>query len=106
MIRPVVHRRPHPQRVLQLAVAPFHHAVAAGVESGGSDVLDMQPVAQRLPDRRCELGAAVGGDDPRHPKAADPAGDQSIRYSRRLHVLDWNGFHPSCRPINDGEGGT
>jgi hypothetical protein len=103
MIRPVVRRRPRPQRVLQLAVAPFHHAVAAGVEGGGSDVLDMQPAAQSLPDRRCELGAAVGGDDRRHPEAADPAGDQSVRYSRCLHVLDRNGFHPSCRLINDGE---
>ncbi len=48
MIRPVVRRRPRPQRVLQLAVAPLHHAVAAGVEGSGSDVLDLQPAARRL----------------------------------------------------------
>jgi hypothetical protein len=103
MIWPVIRCRTHPQRVFQLAVAPLHHPIAAWVKSCSDDVLDMQPLAQRLPDRRRELGAAVGGDDRRHPKAADPAGDQGVRYRCRLHVLDRNGFHPSGRQVNDGE---
>jgi hypothetical protein len=103
MIWPVIRRRPRPQRVFQLAVAPLHHPIATWVKSSGGDVLDVQPLAQRLPDRRRVLGAVVRGDDRWHTKAADPAGDQGIRYRRRLHVLDWNGFHPSGRPVNDGE---
>ncbi len=52
MIWPVIRRQPRPQRVLQLAVAPLHHPIAAWVKSCGGDVLDVQPLAQSLPDRR------------------------------------------------------
>ncbi len=97
MIWPVIRRRPRLQRIFQLAVAPLHHPIAAWVKSCDGNVVDVQPFAQRLPDLQPELGAAVRGDDRRHTKAADPAGDQGIRYRRRLHVLDWNGFHPSGR---------
>ncbi len=66
-------------------------------------MLDVQSLAQCLPDRRRELGATVRGNDRRYAKVADPAGDQGVRYRRCLHVLDRNGFHPSCRLVNDGE---
>jgi hypothetical protein len=79
MIWPGIRRRPRQQRIFQLAVAPLHHPIAAWVKSRGGNVLDVQPLAQHLPDRRPELGAAVRGDDRRHTKAADPAGDQGIR---------------------------
>jgi len=47
------------QPFLQVAVDPFHHAVALGVVGGVGDVLDPQPLAGGGPDAGCELAATV-----------------------------------------------
>jgi hypothetical protein len=43
MIWPVICRRPRPQLVFQLVLAPLHHPIAAWVKSRGGDVMDVQP---------------------------------------------------------------
>jgi hypothetical protein len=42
IICPVIRRRPRPQLVFQLVVAPLHHPIVAWVKSRGGDVMDVQ----------------------------------------------------------------
>jgi hypothetical protein len=79
VLRPARASQPSAQRILELAVALFHHTIGLGVVGGGKAMLNSQLLAHVGPQGGCKLAPAVGGELARHAEASHPRGNEGVR---------------------------
>jgi hypothetical protein len=71
------------QRLLQLAVKAFHHAVRLGMICYRQDVSNPQFLAQRSPHRAGKLRTSVRRDEVWYAETRNPAADDGVRTDLR-----------------------
>jgi len=81
-------------RVFQLSMKAFHHAVGGWVETGSPEAAETSVNAQRLEEVGLELAPLVRSDAAGYAKTGHPTGEESFRDGLGVDVLQRPGFRP------------
>jgi hypothetical protein len=89
------------QRLLQLMVKTFHHAVRLGMVCCHQDMSNPQFLTQCSPHRAGKLRTSVRRDEVRYAEARDPDADDGVRAGLRRSGDHGDGLYPPGGPVDD-----